>query len=98
MSYQDVSAALALTASIAIILGLYAQAVKIWRTKSARDFTAMIVIAILVNECAWLNYGYSIQKWPIILVSILDLPAAIAITIGYYRYRYGATKERAGER
>lgn len=74
-------------ASVLITLGLYDQSLKVWRTKSAKDFTTSIVVAILVNEVAWLNYGFSIGEWPVIVVSLLNIPAALVAAVGYFRFR-----------
>jgi len=87
MDYLHVSRIITFIASIAITYGLYDQALKIWRTKSAKDFTWSIVVALLFNECAWLNYGFSLMEWPIITIGILNVPAAIIAGIGFLKYR-----------
>lgn len=89
MNYQQASQWLVLLASLLITFGLYDQAVKIWRTRSVKDFTSSIVIAILVNEIAWLNYGFSLKEWPVVTVSLLNTPAAIIAAVGYFRFRGG---------
>lgn len=81
------SRVIVLFASISITLGLYSQAIKIWETKSAKDFSGAIVFALLFNEFAWLNYGISLFEWPIILIGVVNVPAAIGIFWGYLRYR-----------
>jgi len=83
-------------ASLLITIGLYDQALKIWRTKSAKDFTTSIVIAIVVNEIAWLNYGLALREWPIVLIPLLNIPAAIIAAVGYFRFRGGSNKEAVG--
>ena len=89
MSYLEVSRIVTLVASLFITVGLYDQAFKIWRTKSARDFTISLVAALIFNEIAWLNYGFSLREWPIITLGCLNVPAAIIATIGFIRYRKG---------
>ena len=74
-------------ASVFITLGLYDQSLKVWRTRSAKDFTTSIVIALIVNEVAWLNYGVSLREWPVIAVSLFNIPAAAIAAIGYFRFR-----------
>jgi uncharacterized protein with PQ loop repeat len=74
-------------ASILITVGLYDQSLKIWRTRSAKDFTASIVLALLFNEAAWLNYGCSLKEWPVILIAALNIPAALIAAVGYLKFR-----------
>ncbi len=87
MNYLQLSRYAVLMASILITVGLYSQAVKIWRTESAKDFSFLIVVAIFFNEIIWINYGFSLKEWPIILISSLNLPGAVVIVIGYIKYR-----------
>ena len=87
VSYIEFSRILATVASMVITVGLYSQATKIWRTKSARDFSALLVAALLLDEIAWLNYGLAIYEWPIILIAALNIPAVILAVVGYLKYR-----------
>lgn len=77
---------LTLVASVAITIGLYDQAFKIWRTKSARDLTATLVAAVVVNELAWLNYGMALSEWPIMVISAANLPAVLIAAAGFTKY------------
>lgn len=83
--YQEISRILTFVVSVAITYGLYDQSWKLWRTRSGKDFTPSIVLALVLNELAWLNYGCSIAEWPIILVGILNVPAVIWLAAGYIR-------------
>jgi len=87
MSYLELSRLATLAASVIITVGLYDQALKIWRTKSAKDFTLTLVLALAINEAAWLNYGFALQEWPIIVIGFLNTPAVICATVGYMKYR-----------
>jgi len=85
-TYLEFSQWVVTLSNLVIIYGLYDQAFKIWRTKSAKDFTWTLIVALIVNEAAWLNYGYALWEWPIILVSCLNFPAIIYAGIGYLKY------------
>lgn len=87
MDRLELSRFITVIASIAITLGLYDQAVKIWRTRSVKDFTLTLVAALVFNEAAWLNYGLALQEWPIIAVGCANLPAVIIASIGFLKYR-----------
>lgn len=87
MDYLQVSRVITLLASISITLGLWAQAIKIFKTKSAKDFTWVIIFALLFNEVGWMNYGIALSEWPIIVIGAANLPAAILALVGYIKYR-----------
>jgi uncharacterized protein with PQ loop repeat len=87
MGYSTISRMAVTAASVLITAGLYQQAFKIWKTRSVRDFVALVIAAVLVNELAWLNYGIMLGEWPIILVTSLNLIPAVAICVGFIRFR-----------
>jgi uncharacterized protein with PQ loop repeat len=87
MDYPTVSRLAVTAASCLITVGLYQQAHKIWSTKGVRDIAAIVVVAVLLNELAWLNYGIMLAEWPIVLVTSLNLLPAIVICAGYIRFR-----------
>jgi MtN3 and saliva related transmembrane protein len=74
-------------ASLLIAIGLYDQSFKIWRTRSAKDFTSTLILALVLNEMSWLAYGLSIHEWPIIVVSAINVPATVIAALGFLRYR-----------
>lgn len=83
----DLIRANTLIASLILTAGMYAQAWRIHANKSADDFTPLLIIAILYGEISWLLYGSAIQEWPILVVTLVNLPAEIAIATGYFMYR-----------
>jgi MtN3 and saliva related transmembrane protein len=85
-SYPEFSRILTVVASIALTYGLYHQVWKIFTTKSAKDFTVPLIVALLFSETAWLNYGIAIQEWPIIAITSANLPAVILAAVGMYFY------------
>jgi len=86
MDYIEFSRLFTIIASAVITFGLYDQVIKIWRTKSAEDFTFILLIALFINEIAWLNYGFALTEWPIILLGAVNIPAIILAIIGYIKY------------
>lgn len=73
-------------AGLVITVGLYSQCIKMFRTKSAKDLSAILVFSLLYNEVSWLVYGFGINEWPIIALTVATLPGEIAILIGYILY------------
>ena len=60
-----------------------------WRARSAKDFAVTIVVALVVDEVAWLNYGLSIGEWPIYILGFINMPAVVLLVLGFTRYRKG---------
>jgi len=87
MNYPTISRWIVFGASLLITVGLYHQAYKVWKTRSVRDFASTVIVAILINELAWLNYGIMLAEWPIILVTSLNLFPAVAVCVAYFRFR-----------
>jgi MtN3 and saliva related transmembrane protein len=88
MNYLDISRYLTIVASVVITAGFYAQVWKIFATKSAKDFSLILLIALVINEFAWLNYGYALSEWPIILLGCLNVPALFVALYGFFKYGY----------
>ena len=84
--YLEFSRMFAFLSSMVLAIGMYVQVVKIFRTKSAQDFTIVLVLALLLDEIAWLNYGVVIMEWPVFMLAGVGMPAAILALIGYYKY------------
>lgn len=84
--YVEVSRILAFLTSIVLVYGLYAQVIKMFRTKSAKDFTMTLLVALMLDEIAWLNYGLAINEWPVFTLGAVSLPAAVLALFGYLKY------------
>lgn len=87
MTYIEISRIAVILASATITFGFYAQAWKLWKFRSSKDFSLALVFAVLINELIWINYGIALNEWPIILVGCLNMPAVLTITIGYFKFR-----------
>lgn len=96
-SYIELSRILVTIGSIGMITGIYAQGIKIWRFKSAKDVSAILVIASLLNEILWLNYGIAIREWPILIIDSVSIFGVILIVTGYLKYRKGTPKTTGDE-
>lgn len=74
-------------AGIMITIGLYAQAIKVLRLKSASDVSLILLIALVYSELACFVYGLWIREWPLILLVSTSIPADVMLVYGYCRYR-----------
>ncbi|MDO8513728.1 MAG: SemiSWEET family transporter [bacterium] len=87
MSYVDISRLVTFVASLTITLGIYSQVWKIWKTKSAKDFSIILILGIVITELAWLNYGIVIKEWPIIALESINIPGVIIMAVLFFKYK-----------
>ena len=87
MSYLEFSRIATFVGSLVLTFGAYSQAYKIWRTKSAKDFSSILIIALILVELVWLNYGIVLKEWPIITLEAINIPGIFATAILFVRYR-----------
>ncbi len=87
MSYLDFSRYVVTASSILLSVGLYHQVYKMFKTKSSDDFSVLMLLALLVCQLSWINYGLLIKEWPILFLSIVELPAGILALYGCLKYR-----------
>lgn len=90
VSYESFTRYLVTAMSIFLILGLYHQVYKMFKTKSASDFSYMMLIALVGAEMAWLNYGHFLDEWPILAMTYIEIPASLLALYG--RYKFGTPK------
>lgn len=87
MGYVEISRMVTFVASLTITFGVYAQVWKIWKTKSAKDFSTVLIFGIVITELAWLNYGIVIREWPIIALESINIPGVVIMAVLFFKYR-----------
>ena len=63
------------------------QAIKIWRSKSARDVSLSMFVCFCTGVVLWVIYGFMLGAFPVILANVVTL--CIAATILVFKLRYG---------
>ncbi|WP_059176670.1 SemiSWEET transporter [Thermodesulfovibrio aggregans] len=66
---------------------LIPQALKIYKTKSARDVSLMMFIFLAIGIALWFIYGILIKEIPVILANFISL--ILIFTIIFMKIRYG---------
>ncbi|WP_297212735.1 MULTISPECIES: SemiSWEET transporter [Thermodesulfovibrio] len=74
-------------AGIITTSALLPQAIKIYRTKSARDISLAMFIFLAVGVTLWLIYGILIKEVPVIAANFFSLLLIMAIIAMKIRYR-----------
>lgn len=63
------------------------QAVKTWRSKSARDISLAMFVCLWTGIVLWLAYGFMVGAVPVIVANSVTL--VIATTLLVFKLRYG---------
>ncbi|MCS7203747.1 MAG: SemiSWEET transporter [Thermodesulfovibrio sp.] len=74
-------------AGIITTSALIPQALKIYKTKSAKDISLSMFIFLAVGIALWLLYGILIKEIPVILANSVSL--VIIFSIIFMKLRYG---------
>ena len=74
-------------------VSLVPQVIKIWTTKSADDFSLMMLLIWCTGISCWLVYGILLDAVPIILWNVSTLLLAIAILVMKLKFKSKQTKE-----
>ncbi len=70
---MDVSTALGLTAGALTTLAYLPQVVKTWKSKSTKDISTGMFVALCLGLLMWIFYGFSISSMPVIVANIVSL-------------------------
>ena len=86
-AYLEAARIIALSSSLIVTIGSYDQVWRIWRSRSVREISPSLVYLSGLNEVTWLNYGFALQEWPMILVGVINFPACVLAIWGYLKFR-----------
>jgi MtN3 and saliva related transmembrane protein len=70
---------LGLTAGALTTMSLVPQAIKIWRSQSAKDISVGMFGTLLTGLLLWICYGFSINSLPVIITNIVSFMLAFII-------------------
>lgn len=83
----DLNNIIGIIAGVITTSALIPQALKIYKTKSARDVSLMMFIFLAVGIALWFIYGILIKEIPVILANFISL--ILIFTIIFMKIRYG---------
>lgn len=92
---MDLPELLGLAAGFLTTASFVPQALKIWRTKSARDVSLGMFVAFTLGVGLWLAYGVLKREAPIVLWNAVTLVLAFAILVMKLRYDRASSAARA---
>ena len=86
LSVMTILAGLATIMGVFLGLGSLPQAIKIARTKSARDIAPTSYVIMVIGSFIWILYGWELKSLPIMIPNILGVILGAVILIGWFRY------------
>jgi MtN3 and saliva related transmembrane protein len=73
-------------AGICTTMAFVPQAIKAWRTRSAKDLSLWMYVVFLSGVVLWFAYGVMIGAWPVILANAITFGLALSILIVKLRH------------
>lgn len=83
---MTILASLATITGVFLGLGSLPQAIKIFRTKSAKDIAPESYVIMVFGSFIWVLYGWELKNLPIVIPNILGIILATIILIGWHLY------------
>jgi MtN3 and saliva related transmembrane protein len=83
---MDLTTLIGLMAGLLTTLSLVPQALKIWKSKSAKDISLKMFVAFSVGVALWLVYGILQKEVPMILWNAVSLALASAILAMKFKF------------
>lgn len=78
---QAVFTVIGFLAGVLTTLAFVPQALHSWRTKSARDFSWLMLISFSIGLTLWFLYGLYLRSWPMILANSITLAFVFPIIV-----------------
>ena len=86
LNIMTILASLATITGIFLGLGSLPQAIKIFRTKSAKDIAPISYVIMMFGSSIWILYGLELKSLPIMIPNILGVILGTVILVGWFRY------------
>jgi MtN3 and saliva related transmembrane protein len=87
MTTQYLQELIGMIAGLLTTVAFLPQAIKIWRSKSAKDISLAMFVCFCAGIVLWVIYGFMLGAFPVILANVVTL--CIAATILVFKLRYG---------
>ena len=84
---MDLAAVLGTVAGILTTAAFVPQVVKTWRTRSARDISAVMFAAFSVGVALWIVYGVLVHAIAVVVANGVTLLLALAILAMKWKFR-----------
>lgn len=79
-------AGLATITGVFLGLGSLPQAIKIFRTRKARDIAPTSYVIMVFGSFIWILYGLELKSLPIMIPNMLGVVLGTVILVGWLRY------------
>jgi MtN3 and saliva related transmembrane protein len=82
----DAITGIGLLAGTLTTISFLPQAIKTWRSKSARDISLTMFLTFCTGVLLWIIYGVSVQDLPVLVTNLVTL--ILAGTILFFKLKY----------
>ena len=78
---MDAIEAVGIVAGVLTTSAFVPQAIKTWRTRSARDFSVALLVLLVVGNSLWLTYGALKGSMGLVAANIVTVPLTMFILL-----------------
>lgn len=78
---MDAIEAIGIVAGVLTTSAFIPQAIKTWRTRSARDFSVALLVLLVVGNSLWLTYGALKGSMGLVAANIVTVPLTMFILL-----------------
>lgn len=82
----NIVTAIGLTAGALTTISFLPQALKTWKSKSAKDISLAMFLTFCIGVTLWVIYGFFIQDIPVIIANLVTL--ILSGTILFFKFKY----------
>lgn len=83
----DVITLIGLAAASLAAVSFLPQAVKTWKTKSARDISLKMLVVLLAESFLWIVYGFYIDSAPVLISNLVTMALVSIMLLFKARYK-----------
>lgn len=82
----NIVTAIGLTAGALTTISFLPQALKTWKSKSAKDISLTMFLTFCLGVILWIIYGFLIEDIPVIITNLVTL--ILSGTILFFKFKY----------
>lgn len=83
---MDIAEILGLTAGTITSITFVPQVIRIWKTRSAKDLSPIMLFLLIIGTSMWLAFGILIKSTPVIYTNTMVL--AMGLIMVYFKFRF----------
>ena len=86
MTTSQLTEIIGLTAGTITSITFIPQVIRIWKTKSAKDLSPLMLFLLIIGTSLWLAFGLLLKSTPVIYTNTMVL--AMGLVMVFFKFRF----------